>query len=119
MTSDLNRWEDNPEDGTTLGPEEALEKEIAKSKALKVERLKMYDKIEKLQGKNRHLLKENRELKEKLNGVKIQSTQKTNSITKNLKKHKSVNPSAIWHKPLYLLVMFTLLIGLLYSFISI
>jgi hypothetical protein len=37
------------DDGLTLGPEEALEREIARSKALKVERLQLRDRVEKLE----------------------------------------------------------------------
>ena len=49
-------WLDTPEDdGITLGPEEALEREIAKSKALKVERLKLKDQVERLTDQNRSL----------------------------------------------------------------
>ena len=53
MTSE---WQDIPEEeGTTLGPEEALEREIAKSKALKVERLQLKDRVERLTIQNRAL----------------------------------------------------------------
>lgn len=49
-------WQDTPEDdGITLGPEEALEREIAKSKALKVERLQLKDQVERLTVQNRAL----------------------------------------------------------------
>ncbi|PIR00260.1 MAG: hypothetical protein COV66_07175 [Nitrospinae bacterium CG11_big_fil_rev_8_21_14_0_20_45_15] len=51
-----SEWQDIPEDdGLTLGPEEALFREIQKSKSLKVERLKLRDDIEKLQAKNQKL----------------------------------------------------------------
>jgi len=43
-------WKDPlDDDGLTLGPEEALEREIARSKALKVERLQLRDRVEKLE----------------------------------------------------------------------
>ena len=39
-----DEWQDiSEDDGITLGPEEALAREIAKSKALKVERLQLKD----------------------------------------------------------------------------
>ena len=42
-------WKKPPDDeGITLGPEEALEREIAKSKALKVERLELRNRVEAL-----------------------------------------------------------------------
>ena len=59
-----DEWQDIPEnDGLTLGPEEALEREIAKSKALKVERLRLKDQIERLTANNRSLREENEALK--------------------------------------------------------
>ena len=57
-------WQDTQEeDGITLGPEEALEREIAKSKALKVERLQLRDQVERLTAQNRALRDENETLK--------------------------------------------------------
>lgn len=51
-----DEWQDiSEEDGITLGPEEALEREIAKSKALKVERLQLKDQVERLTAQNRAL----------------------------------------------------------------
>ena len=59
-----DEWQDLPEnDGLTLGPEEALEREIAKSKALKVERLRLKDQVERLTADNRSLREENEALK--------------------------------------------------------
>jgi len=59
-----DEWQDIPEnDGLTLGPEEALEREIAKSKALKVERLRLKDQVERLTADNRSLREENEALK--------------------------------------------------------
>ncbi len=59
MMSDTENW-GNPleDDGITLGPEEALRREIEKSKNLKVERLKLRDEIEKLRAKNQALEKQ-------------------------------------------------------------
>ena len=57
-------WQDIPEDdGLTLGPEDALEREIARSKALKVERLQLRDRVEKLESEVRALTAENHKLK--------------------------------------------------------
>jgi hypothetical protein len=63
-----DEWQDTPEDnGITLGQEEALEREIAKSKTLKVERLQLRNQVEQLTAQNRALsdqleaLKQNRE----------------------------------------------------------
>lgn len=66
MTDEQN-WE-NPleDDGTTLGPEEALSREIEKSKRLKVERLKLRDEIEKLQAKNDALMRKNQALEKQV-----------------------------------------------------
>ena len=47
MSSD--EWDDNYEDdGVTLGPEEALQREIQKSKSLKVDKLQLRNEVEKL-----------------------------------------------------------------------
>jgi hypothetical protein len=63
-----DEWQDTSEDdGITLGPEAALEREIAKSKAMKVERLQLRDQVERLNAQNHALknqleaLKQNRE----------------------------------------------------------
>jgi len=62
-----DEWQDNPEDdGITLGPEEALEREIAKSKGLKVERLQLRDQVDRLSAENRALRDENETLKQHL-----------------------------------------------------
>ncbi len=64
-----DEWQDIPEnDGLTLGPEEALAREIAKSKALKVERLRLKDQVERLTADNRSLRAENEALKQRLTG---------------------------------------------------
>ncbi len=60
-------WDEPSEnDGITLGPEEALEREIAKSKALKVERLQLRDQVERLTAENQALGEENRSLQQHL-----------------------------------------------------
>lgn len=62
--SDEDWKEPYEEYGITLGPEEALRREIEKSKSLKVERLKLKDEIEKLRSENAHLTKNIQTLKE-------------------------------------------------------
>ena len=60
-------WNDPPEsEGITRGPEEALEREIARSKALKVERLQLRDRVETLQKEVDRLTGENQRLHERL-----------------------------------------------------
>ena len=57
-------WQDTrEEDGITLGPEQALEREISKSKALKVERLQLRDQVDRLTVQNHALRNENEALK--------------------------------------------------------
>lgn len=53
------RWHEEPDGGTTSGSDEALRREIEKSKALKVERLQLRNKIDSLQNQNDRLLEEN------------------------------------------------------------
>ncbi len=62
--SDEGWTEPYDESGITLGPEEALRREIEKSKSLKVERLKLKDEIEKLRAENARLTKNIATLKE-------------------------------------------------------
>jgi len=61
-----DEWQDiSEDDGLTLGPEEALGREIAKSKALKVERLQLKDQVERLTAQNRALSDQLEALKQK------------------------------------------------------
>jgi hypothetical protein len=63
-------WEDPREDdGLTLGPEEILQREIEKSKALKVDRLRLRDEIEKLKAQKEDLAQKNNQLKERLTAL--------------------------------------------------
>ena len=63
-------WEEPPEeDGLTLGPEEALQREIKKSKTLKVDRLRLRDEIEKLKAETADLIQKNHLLKERLTAL--------------------------------------------------
>ncbi len=66
-------WNDPmDDDGVTLGPEEALKREIEKSKRLKVERLKLKDKIETLAAQNAALTRKNEALEETIAALKPQ-----------------------------------------------
>ena len=68
-----DNWEEpNEENGLTLGPEEALQREIEKSKTLKVDRLRLRDEIEKLKIEKSDLTKKNQQLKERL--TKLENT---------------------------------------------
>ena len=63
-------WEEPPEeDGLTLGPEESLQREIEKSKNLKVDRLRLRDEIEKLKVEKDDLARKNHLLKERLTAL--------------------------------------------------
>lgn len=63
--NDEDDWEETFDDnGITLGPEEILRREIEKSKNLKVERLQLKDKIEKLRAENARLTQKNQALTE-------------------------------------------------------
>jgi hypothetical protein len=73
-------WEETKEeDGLTLGPEEALEREIEKSKTLKVDRLRLRDEIEKLKIEKSDLAQKNQQLKERL--TKLSNTDTNREIT--------------------------------------
>ena len=64
-------WEEpKEEDGMTLGPEEALQREIEKSKTLKVDRLRLRDEIEKLKTEKYDLAKKNQKLIDRLTKLK-------------------------------------------------
>ncbi len=62
-----DEWnEDFEPGGITMGPEDRLEREIAKSKALKVERLQLRDTVSRLKEEVETLGRENTELARKL-----------------------------------------------------
>jgi hypothetical protein len=63
-------WEEpREEEGLTLGPEETLQREIEKSKTLKVDRLRLRDEIEKLKAEKDDLAQKNHLLKERLTAL--------------------------------------------------
>ena len=72
MNDDQN-WEHPLEnEGLTLGPEEALQREIEKSKSLKVDRLRLKDEIEQLKIQKTELIEKNRQLFEKIKALSKQ-----------------------------------------------
>ncbi|QPJ66668.1 MAG: hypothetical protein G3M78_15160 [Candidatus Nitrohelix vancouverensis] len=67
-------WLDlSEQEGVTLGPEDALRREIEKTKRLKVERLQLRDQVEKLKQKVQFLENENETLRH--NPAKQRDTQ--------------------------------------------
>jgi hypothetical protein len=63
-------WEEPLEDeGLTLGPEETLQREIEKSKALKVDRLRLRDQIDILKAEKDELVQKNHQLKKRLTAL--------------------------------------------------
>ncbi|MCS5620666.1 MAG: hypothetical protein NZ656_01805 [Nitrospinaceae bacterium] len=80
-------WEEPlEEDGLTLGPEESLQREIEKSKALKVDRLRLRDEIEKLMAEKDDLAQKNHLLKERLTALGNSSAdpEKANTFSRNI-----------------------------------
>ncbi len=71
------------EDGLTLGPEEALQKEIEKSKTLKVDRLRLRDEIEKLKSEKSDLSQKNQQLKDRLTKLENSAFEKTGPSSAN------------------------------------
>lgn len=64
-------WQEPFEDeGITLGPEEALRREIEKSKGLKIDRLRLKDSLEKTQLQNKALHEQNESLSQELAQLK-------------------------------------------------
>ena len=75
-----NNWEKPYEDnGVTLGPEDALRREIEKTKTLKVEKLQLKDTLEKLKAENDTLSKTNQVLEQKLDSLTDQLEANTSS----------------------------------------
>ena len=61
-----SEWSEKRENGITLGPEEALLREIEKNKGLKVEKLRLQNKISKLRSENSNLANKNQLLNHRL-----------------------------------------------------
>ncbi|MFT4577936.1 MAG: seryl-tRNA synthetase [Nitrospinales bacterium] len=87
MNDDDKRWEEPLEDnGLTLGPEETLQREIEKSKSLKVDRLRLKDEIEKLKEQKENLQEKNRQLHKRINALSSEAPDiqsETHVIKKN------------------------------------
>ena len=61
------KWEEPlEENGLTLGPEESLQREIEKSKSLKVDRLRLKDEIEQLKAQKEELKEKNYKLQKRI-----------------------------------------------------
>jgi hypothetical protein len=87
MNDDDEKWEEPPEDnGLTLGPEETLQREIEKSKSLKVDRLRLKDEIEKLKEQKENLQEKNLQLHRRINALNNESP---NSQSENQAKKKN------------------------------
>ena len=70
MNDDDEKWEEPIEDnGLTLGPEEKLQREIEKSKSLKVDRLRLNDEIEQLKEQKKNMQEKNRQLNKRINAL--------------------------------------------------
>jgi len=83
--NDDEKWEEPLEDnGLTLGPEEALQHEIEKSKSLKVDRLRLRDEIAQLKAQNKDLEEKNQQLHQRIkalnNDVSSSGTPRNSSI---------------------------------------
>ena len=75
------KWEEPlEENGLTLGPEESLQREIEKSKSLKVDRLRLKDEIEKLKAQKEELKEKNYQLQQR-----IEELNNSNSSSESLK----------------------------------
>jgi len=115
MGDDLKKpYED---DGVTLGPEDALRREIEKSKTLKVEKLQLKDAIEKLRAENDALLKTNQSMEQRLNSLTDQSA---GDIHSNPDRHSTIvqtnqTPNMRW--PFFLLVFNLVAVGILLIFL--
>ena len=73
--NDDQKWENPLEnDGITLGPEEALQREIEKSKSLKVDRLRLKDEIEQLKAQKAEIKDKNSQLQERIKALSEQVT---------------------------------------------
>lgn len=68
--NDDDKWEEPlEENGLTLGPEETLQREIEKSKSLKVDRLRLRDEIDQLKAQKEDLKEKNRQLHERVEAL--------------------------------------------------
>ena len=90
MNDNKEKWEEPLEDsGLTLGPEETLQREIEKSKYLKVDRLRLKDEIEKLKEQKENLQEKNRQLHKRVNALSNEGPN-TQTETPAIKKNELI-----------------------------
>ena len=83
------KWEEPlEENGLTLGPEESLQREIEKSKSLKVDRLRLKDEIEQLKAQKEELKEKNYQLQQRIEELN-NSIPSSESLKNNLTAKKS------------------------------
>ena len=83
------KWEEPlEENGLTLGPEESLQREIEKSKLLKLDRLRLKDEIEQLKAQKEELKEKNYQLQKKIeelnNSIPSSESLQNNLTAKNI-----------------------------------
>ena len=80
--NDDEKWEEPlEENGLTLGPEETLQREIEKSKSLKVDRLRLKDEIEQLKAQKDELKEKNQQLHQRINALKNETRTSSDSTS--------------------------------------
>ena len=105
--NDDQKWENPLEnDGITLGPEEALQREIEKSKSLKVDRLRLQDEIEQLKVQKAEIKDKNSQLQERIKALSEQVTSSRYPEKYVLKKNMTI-------AMLIVILIFSLIIFLL------
>ncbi len=107
--ADEKPWQEQFEDdGITLGPEETLQREIQKSKSLKVERLKLKDQNEKLQYEVNRLKQENEVLKN--------NARQPEAATEAVPHSHPVSNAPKWERPVIAILCILLAIATLILF---
>ncbi len=104
--AEVSEWSEIPENGITLGPEEALSKEIEKNKTLKVEKLGLQNEIEKLRSENSHLANENEELNYRLKQITPLSPQQVDHPLDSKESSRRFSLLLIWISSLATFVLF-------------
>jgi len=105
--NDDQKWENPLEnDGITLGPEEALQREIEKSKSLKVDRLRLKDEIEQLKAQKAEIKDKNSQLQERIKAL-------TEQVTSSRYPEKYVLKKNMVIAMLIVILMFSLILFLL------
>ena len=114
-----DEWQNTPEDdGITLGPEEALEREIAKSKALKVDRLQLKDRVDRLTAQNQALRDQLEALRQKSGSSSLDSERSSELAHRPSSEASSPASSSLPNRWAFVLLVFNLAaIGLLVLFL--